>query len=443
LGTFFRDDNKVNHAPDKETRTQALKGIRILDLSMWWSGPRATRLLAEAGAEVFKIESPYYPDPWRVAGLAQAEQKGILDRFKPEDRINVSPNFNIENTNKFSLTLDLTLDRGKEILLKLAETCDIVVENYSPRVMKNFGLSYETFQNVNHDIILVSMPAFGLSGPDLNHVAFGATLEAMMGITYITGYRNEDPMCLSGTAYTDPICGINTALAMLMALRYRNLTGEGLHVEVAQLESVMPFVSPMIMDYTMNGHIQERIGNQHAWKAPHGCYRCKGNDAWITISIATEEEWKQFCQAIKRPELATQDRFSERRKRWQNQDELNALIEAWTLSLEPYEAMKLLQSYGIASGPVLNAKQLVKDPQRLSNIRNMGFYRANRHPVTGVPCEFISHPRLSETAVGIERPAPCFGEHNKYILEKMLHFTEQDIKKLREEKVISDVLLVD
>ena len=325
--------------------------------------------------------------------------------------------------------------------MKLAGSCDVVVENFSRRVMKNFGFNYEIFKKANPDIIMVSMPAFGLDGPDMNHVAFGATLEAMMGVTYLTGYEDGGPMCMSGTAYTDPIGGINSALSILMALRHKRRTGEGCYVEVPQLEAVFPFVAQAIMDYTMNGRIEGRMGNRHYFKAPHGCYPCRGDDAWVAVSVSSETEWERFCRVIGRLDLTSDERFSNQSKRWENQGELDPIIGDWTKAREPYEVMRILQDAGIASGPVLNSAQIITDPQRLASVEARGFYDAAEHPVAKTACTFISHPRLSETKVGIKNPAPCFGQHNSYVFQELMGLSRQEIKELEDERIISSVYL--
>jgi len=420
--------------PARNNVRGALQGLRILDLSMWWAGPRATRLLVEAGAEVIKVEAPKYPDPWRGATLFHAETKGMLDHLPPSQRVNVSPGFNLENHSKLGLTLDLSTADGREILLKLVKISDVLVENYAPRVMKNFNLEYPVIREANPDIIMISMPAFGLDGEERDYVAFGATLECMMGVSYITGYEGEGPMALSQTAYTDPIGGINAALAILMGLRHRRRTGRGTHIEMAQLEGGLPFMVPAIMDYTMNGRVWGRSGNRHPWKAPHGNYPCLGEDAWVSISVGSDAEWLGFCRIMDRPDLAEDPRFVSGKPRWEHRVELDPIIEAWTRQYDPYTVMDRLQSVGIAAGPVLNAAQIVKNPHLLAR----DFFREVAHPVVGAHSYSLAHPQMSETPVDIRRSAPLFAEHNDYILKTLLGMTDEEIARLKEQYVICD-----
>ena len=256
--------------------TLPLEDVRVIDLSMWFAGPMASRLLADMGAEVIKIESLRHIDPWRGPPEITAEVAALLKMEEiPERPYNRSAGFNLQNRNKYGLTLDLSTPQGKEIFKKLVEIGDVVLENYSPRVMADFGLDYPVLKKINSQIIMMSLPALGRTGPDKNYIAFGQTIDCMSGMAYLTGYIGEEPMLQSGLSYGDPLSGMNAAFAILTALHHRRKTGQGVHVVLSQVEGLIAFNADAVMDYTMNGRVRERMGNRHYSMAPHGCYRCQ------------------------------------------------------------------------------------------------------------------------------------------------------------------------
>jgi len=416
-----------NGAPDLP-----LKGIRVIDLSMWFAGPMATRLLADMGAEVIKVESTDHMDPWR--GIADPERAWARYPKRPKtDRpYECSPGFNLQNRNKLGITLNLRTDAGKEILKKLVKISDVLLENYSVRVMPKLGLAYPVLKEINPALIMMSMPALGNTGSDKDFVAFGQTIDCISGMAYLTGYRGEEPMLQSGLAYGDPLSGMNAAFAVISALLRRRRTGEGLHIELSQVEGLIAFNADSILDFTMNGRSRTRTGNRDRVLAPQGCYRCKGKDRWITISIATDEMWQRFCQVLNRPAWADDERFMRVQCRREHHDELDEEITSWTMQHEDYEAMHILQASGIPAGPVLDARDLISEHHL--NARN--FFETTRHPVAGEHSEIAPFAHFSRTPVHIRTPSPCLGQHNEYVFRELLGISREEIVHLEETGII-------
>ena len=410
-----------------------LDGIRVIDLSMWFAGPMAGRLLADMGAEVIKIESLRHIDPWRGPSKQNPRMRELYPDIEFSDTpYNRSAGFNLQNRNKYGVTLDLSTSQGKKIFINLVSISDVVLENYSPRVMINFGFDYPELKEINPGIIMISLPALGRTGPDKDYIAFGQSIDCMSGMAYLTGYVGEEPMLQSGLSYGDPLSGMNAAFAVVSALHYRRKTGEGMHIDLSQVEGLIAFNADAIMDYTMNGRIRERMGNRHSSMAPHGCYRCKGEDNWVVISIPSDDMWQQFCQVIGQPCWVEETRFSNLLDRYRHQDELDKLIEVWTLEFDHYEIMQIMQQAGVPVGPVLNAKELVENP----HLNERGFFETVTHPEMGTHPYIGRFARFSRTPIGIRMPAPCLGEHNQYVFGELLGVSDEEMAQLEEQGII-------
>jgi crotonobetainyl-CoA:carnitine CoA-transferase CaiB-like acyl-CoA transferase len=411
----------------------ALEGIRVLDLSMWFAGPMASRLMADMGAEVIKIESLKHMDPWRgPVTLSQKAKERFPLPIEADRPYNCGAGFNLQNRNKLGITLDMSAPKGKALFKRLVTISDIVLENYSPNVMEKFGLNYEVLSDINPKIIMMSMPALGSTGPDKDYRAFGQTIDCMSGMAFRTGYTGEEPMLQSGLSYGDPISGMNAAFACLASLRHRRKSGKGMHIELSQVEGLLSFNADAIMDYTMNNRIQERMGNRHPSMAPHGSYRCRGEDQWITIAIQSDEAWVRFCKATGKSSWAEDDRFSDAPSRYRNQNELDELINEWTLNHDHYEIMHLLQKAGIPAGPVLDAKELVEDP----HLKDRGFFETVHHPQAGSYPYIGMYAKFSKTPGAIRKPAPCLGEHNHHVYGDLLGLSREEMDELEEEGII-------
>jgi len=344
----------------------ALERIRVIDLTMAWAGPMATYMLADMGAEVIKVESIQRIDPWRTQGT-RPQEDGWWNR---------SPGTNWVARNKYSLTLDLGHPRGAALFKQLVKIGDVVAENFSPRVMENWGLHYPVLKEINPDLIMVSMPGSGMTGPWRLHAGFGPSVEQMSGMPTLLGYLGDEPRIHNvGLLPADPFSGLNGAVAVLMALHWRQVTGRGQYIDVAQNEALTCTIGDAIMGYTLNRKVQGRRGNRHPFMAPHGCYRCQGDDMWAVIAISSDEEWQSFSRAIGSPAWTREERFADSLGRWQHQDELDKLIEAWTAEREHYQVMHLLQAAGVRAAPVLTAPELLSDP----HLGERGFFETCDH----------------------------------------------------------------
>jgi len=412
-----------------------LKGIRVVDLSMWFAGPMCTRLIGDMGAEIIKIESLRHIDPWRgPVNLEQVRQQ-FPDRPVSNRPYDCSPGFNLQNRNKYGITLDLGTAEGKEILKNLVKISDVLVENYSPRVMPQLGLDYPALKEVNSRLIMMSLPALGRTGPDKDYLAFGQTIDCISGMAYLTGYLGEEPMLQSGLSYGDPLSGMNAAFAVISALNYRLRTGKGMHIDLSQVEGLIAFNADSVMDCTINGRVRERIGNRDRSMAPHGCYRCRGEDQWVVIAIASDEVWKRFCRAIGEPDWTKDERFADLLGRFEHQDELDTLIETWTMQYDHYEAMHVLQAAGVPAGPVLDAKELLEEP----HFNARGIYEKVPHREAGIHPYIAPFALFSKMPIHIRMPAPCLGEHNEYVFGKILGMSREKITGLEKLGIIGTV----
>ena len=411
----------------------ALEGIRVLDLTRVWSGPLACRMLADFGAEVIRIEDKIARGPARVPS-AYTRASGLYPDGEPGERPwNRNGFLNEMNRNKLSITLQLDTEAGADVFCKLVAMSDVVVENYSPRVMANFGLDYERLRQVKQNLIMVSMPGYGLDGPYRDRVAFGTTLEPEIGMSYLMGYPDRGPQRL-GIAYPDPLAGIHAASAIMMALWHRRRTGRGQHVDLSQFETAAGVIGEAFIEYQLTGRRPERLGNGHATMAPHGCYPCRGEDRWLTLAVRDEPEWQALCKVLGHPELAGDARFSTAEERRRHRDELDRHINEWTKNQDASEAMRILQSAGIPAGVVSDAQQLATD----EHLKARGFFPRLSHPDAGT-YPYPGQPiHLSATPATFRTDAPTLGEHNETLLRDLLGLSAQEYEELIEDGIICD-----
>lgn len=403
-----------------------LQGMRVLDLTMVFAGPMSSRILADLGAEVIKVESAPRSDVFTRANVYPENEPG-------EEPWNRGCFFHSVNAGKYGVSLNLGSEKGKEIFKRLVKISDVVMENFSPRVMENWGLSYEELTKIKSDIIMVSMSGLGHYGPLRNFYMYVPGMEGMSGLTYVTGYSGEPPL-LSGHAYGDWVLGTNAAAALLVALYHRQRTGRGQYIDVAGREAVSCHIGGIIMDYTLNGQERMRIGNQHSSAAPHGCYRCKGDDSWVNIAIENDEQWQSFCQAIGNPAWTKEERFADTLSRWRNREELDSLVEEWTSQYDHYEVMGVLQRAGVPSGAVLNMKEVNIDPHLIER----GFFQVVDHGqgIGKRPIPKQMPAKFSGIESFASKRAPRFGEDNQYVFCTLLGMSKGELEKLEEEKVI-------
>ena len=433
-GTEQAASHGATSIPDAEDRSvsQPLAGVRVLDLCMAWAGPLATRLLAGLGAEVIKIEGPQHMDRWRGGSIPSDKVESYPDSDPGERPYNRYALANTQNLNKLDLALNLKHTKGKEIFKRLVATADLVVENFSAGALGRLGLDYPALRAINPAITLVSLPSFGRSGPERDYVGHANFIEDTAGNTFLFGYPGGPPLH-TGTAWGDPVAGVNAAAAALIALLHREATGEGQHVDVAHVEGAIPFNVEAVLDVVVNGRAAERRGNDRPDMAPHGCYRSQGEDSWVAIAVQSDAEWKVLAREIGAPEYADDLRFAARAGRLEHRAEIDRRIEAWTRERSHIEAMETLQARGIAAGAVLKAGELCHDRQLAAR----EFLVSVTQPEAGTH----RYPRppwlLSEVAARPIRPAPCFGEHNRQVLEGVLGLSVNEIRELEEQDVVA------
>lgn len=413
-------------------RQSALSGVRVLDLTRGWAGPIGGRFLADFGAEVIKVEAPTGRGLAKVEPLHPLKYMRVVHAAYPDNDPGDEPYnrygaFNEYHRNKLSLTLDLTAEECKEIFRNLVLISDVVLENYSARVMRNFGFDYESLRKLNPTIIMASMPGFGTYGPQGHFVSYGSDIEPNAGITHLMGYEGSGPL-RHGEAYADPSAGVHAAQAILTALFYRRRTGRGQYVDLAQSESMIGLIGEHILAYSMNGEEPERMGNRHPEFAPQGCYRCSGEDKWVAISVSTDDEWKSLCDVMGSPDWTRSDKFAARQDRQVNHDELDANISQWTSDKDYKKLMYSLQSRGVPAAAVFTNQDVVEDP----HLKDRGYIWDVPHPSAGTQ-RFLGAPmRLARTPVVLHRPAPKFGEHNEYVVTELLGANPAEAQRLHE-----------
>ncbi|MBI2864393.1 MAG: CoA transferase [Chloroflexi bacterium] len=409
-------------------------GIRIADFSWYAAGPIITRFFAQFGAEVIKLESHAKPDGLRQNGPFAGGTPGIsLPASTTINSLDLSGYFANYNYNKLSLQVDLNLPRGREIAKRLVRISDIVIDNFTPRVMEKWKLTYEDLAQIKPDIIMADLPMLGLVGPQRDYMGFGYALSSLAGIDHLTGMPDDLPTS-TGTNFPDYSCNpCHTTVALLAALRYRQRTGKGQHIEVSQLESTAQILGTAIIDYTVNGRVQGRRGNTHPSACPHGVYRCKGNDRWCAVTVFTDAEWVSLCRAMGRELLATDSDFGSFQSRRAREADVNRLVEEWTTSLSPEEVMETLQRVGVAAGVVQTAEDaLDRDPQLAA--RKHWVYLD--HPEAGRMVHDGDTFKLSRTPSQFHSPAPCLGQHTNWVCQELLGINADEVSALREEKVL-------
>ena len=398
-----------------------LDGVRILEFTTAWAGPYATCLLGFLGAEIIKVESMSRPDHSRRVSFTTGREF---------ETVNESEVFNTLNLGKYSISLNLKQPEAIEIAKRLAKVCDVVMENMRPGVVDRLGLGYGAITEIKPDIVYLSSSACGQTGPDKHYVGYAPTFAALAGMPHITGYPDWPPSNFMGSI--DLRSATAAAFAILSALYYHQQTGEGQYIDLASQEAIAAFTGDILLDYVMNQTVQKREGNQDSIVAPHNCYRCSGDDMWISIVVATDEEWACLCRAMGMPELIDDERFSDPPKRKANEKQLDQIINKWTKEQVNYDLMRILQEAGVAAAPSLSSEALYNDP----HLKQRHVFKEVNHPVLGQTWVIGPPWQLSETPAHIRGPGPLLGEHTDDVLSKYLGMSADEIKELKKHKVI-------
>ncbi len=414
-----------------------LEGIRVIETADVWAGPYTCSLLGDLGAEVIKVESIQRMSTRGTMLRPPKQAPGYVDKDpgeRPWERASV---FNGVNRNKLGITLNLKDPDGVDLYKRLVRISDIVVENYATGVLDNLGIGYKVLREINPGIIMVSMPLFGATGPYKDYRGNGGTCDPIAGHTLLRCYEDGDPYYIGQTVHTDAVSSTTAVFALLAALFYRRRSGLGQYLDLSQCEGIMPHLGEAIMDYTMNGRVAQSTGNRGTVNAPHGCYRCKGDDRWVTIAITSDKEWTLLQEVMGNPDWPKSDKFQDALSRVENQDELDRHIADWTSGKDHYEVMQLLQKVGIAAGTVIDHAEAYADP----HVGARGFFQRVTHPVAGTH-EYPGNPwKFTKTPASIRRPSNCLGEHNKQVLCGILGLSSDEFQSLEDRRIIGDTYL--
>ena len=406
-----------------QTPKDLLAGVRIADLSHYRSGPSGTSLLGGLGADVIKIEAIQRPDGFRFYNTARPHDPDFHE---------LGSYFNAANTNKRGITLDLNTPRGKELFIELVGKSDVVVENFSPRVMRNLGFDYERLAQVNPRLIMVSMSCFGHSGPWRDFVGFGYVFDQVGGAAALSGYEGGPPTHMM--AASDVTSGIMAVYAILLALEERERTGRGQLIDMSQVETLAFLLGPEIIDYQLTGTIRPRMGNHDPQCAPHNVYPCRGEDEWVSLSVETDGQWAVLAAGIGKPQWAQDARFATASARKTHERELDEALADWTRGRDKREVMRMMQALGIASGAVLKPMELLDDPhleaRQMHTRMTRAFAGAHRYPEFPI--------RFSDAVCAQRTPAPTLGQHNEEVLTGLLGVSPVELASLREAGVIGN-----
>ncbi len=399
-----------------------LDGIRVVDFCWAWAGPYGALQLAHLGAEVIRIESAKRLCPSRLIPPWPDNEPGV----------NRAGYFNQYNQGKRSLTLDLKAPEALDIAKTLVSKSDIVMNNFASGVMEKLGVGYDVLRRLKPDIIMVSLPGYGTSGPEKDFVSYGPPQVAQSGLSALTGYVGGPPM-MAGFSYGDPNGGIHATFAVMAALLHREKTGQGQYIDLSQWEAAIMLLPEALMDYSMNGTQPERMGNRDPQMAPHGVFRSKGDDRWVSLSVRDEAEWQRLCEVMGQPELSVDARFASLAARKDNEAALEALVTAWTQERSADEATQALQDAGIPAYPALDALDMLENP----HVAARDYFVELEHPEVGVRRHMGIPWTMSRTPCEIQRPAPCLGQDTEAVLTDIVGLSQDEIATLREKDILT------
>lgn len=398
-------------------------GLRVIDLTWGVFGPTCLTQFSLMGAEVIKVETRNHPDFVRV----QPAPAGL---GKTYSGLNQCPSFNDQNFNKLSITLDVATPKGIELMTRLIKISDVFAQGFTPGVTQKLGFDYETVRKIKPDIIYLSVSAFGDEGPESRNMGYAPLFAAYAGWGDLTGYPDGPPSEIRVTG--DSANSYLALVHLLAALIWRQKSGKGQYLDYSAAEGIATYIGESIVEYSMTGRVPQRNANLDSIMAPHNCYRCEGDDQWISIVISTEEEWKAFCKAIGRAGLVEDEKFNSAYKRWCNQKKLDAIVEEWTINHTKYEVMDILQKVGVAAIASFTNKDLLEDP----HCQERGLYGVVEHPETGARLVLRPTWRLSVTPSEITRHSPLIGQDNEYVFQELLGLSGEEMGKLVDDKII-------
>jgi len=400
---------------------KALEDVKVADFTWVVAGPLCVRVLADYGARVVHVETGTRLDPIRYTPPYRDNIPGT----------NRGGYFHNYNSNKYGITLNMKHPSASEIVRRLVSWADIVAENFNPGVMERLGLGYEELRETKPDIIMISLGSKGQTGPQAQLPAFGAHLAALSGFTAITGWPDRDPPVIFG-AYTDSIAARFGAATLLAALDYRRRTGKGQYIDLSQSEAGIQFLAPYLLDYDANGRGLERNGNRDQSTAPHGAYRCLGEDRWCAIAAFTDAEWDAMCRVMGDPSWSKEERFATFLGRKKNEEELDRLMEEWTINYSAEEVMFKMQGAGVSAGVVETAEDLHRDPQ----LKARHHLWTLKHQEIGDSTYDSMGSNLSKTPAELNKAAHTLGEDNYHVYTQILGFSDEEFVEFLEQGLL-------
>jgi crotonobetainyl-CoA:carnitine CoA-transferase CaiB-like acyl-CoA transferase len=412
----------VPSAPPDAPGVLPLAGLKVLDITSWWVGAAATHYLALLGAEVIHVESTAHPDGMRLTGAA----------FGREDWWEWGHMFAAANTDKLDVTIDVATNEGRALMVRLIEWADVVAENFSPRVMENWGLDGDGVLAINPRVVYLRMPGMGLAGPWRDRVAFAQTMEQMSGQAWITGFPDDIPLIPRGPA--DPTAGVHGAFAIVTALSRRGRDGRGVFIEAPMIEAVLNVTAEPVLEFAASGHLMMRMGNRSPYAAPQGLYRCPGDEQWLAISVATDDQWDGLRRALAEPEWAKDPALDTHAGRVAQHDVLDEELAAWAETQDVDTAVDTLVAHGVPAARGRDPRILSRHPQFVAR----RFYEVVDHPSLGQH-ESPGFPfRFASVDHWLHTPAPLLGEHNHDVFTRILGLTDSEVTALEEAGVIGN-----
>jgi crotonobetainyl-CoA:carnitine CoA-transferase CaiB-like acyl-CoA transferase len=394
--------------------------MKVLDLTTWWAGPSATALLALLGADVVHVESTRHVDGVRMTG----------GMFAPRpDWWELSAFFLQVNLNKRDLTIDLGMPAGRELALQLIAGSDLIVENFTPRVLEGFDLAQDAVRRTNPAAVFVRMPAFGLAGPWRDRPGFAQTMEQMSGLAWLTGHVDDQPRIQRGPC--DPNGGLHAAFAALVALHHRDRTGDGAFIEAPMFEAALNVAAEQTVEYTAYGNLMQRDGNRSPWAAPQGIYACSGVEEWLAVAVEDDEHWRALCKVVGRDDWAGDPALGSHDGRRQHHDRLDEGLIEWAATQPLADAVDALLAVGVPAGAATDPRRGRDHPQ----MSVTGYFEQVAHPVAGTHATPTAPFRFRSIDTWVTSYAPTLGEHNAEVLGE-LGLGPDDLARLEADGVI-------
>ena len=407
-------------------------GLKVLDFTWGGVGPFQANFLAYYGAMVVRIESAARPDVTRQGGNVNPKTTPGIDVEKlndPKTRLEFGPAFAVTHpVKKWGMSLNLNHPEAVDIFKQLATWADVFVESFTTGTLEKRGLGYDDLKELNPRLIMHRTCGYGHTGSMASQPGYGQTVTSLTGFYTIAGWPDRKSVPIS-SFYTDHLSPLFGGLALMAAIDYQQRTGEGQCIDQSQIESGINYISPLVLDYAVNQRELALTGNKCAYAAPHGAYRCKGEERWVAITVLTDQEWEAFCRVIGNPEWTQDARFATLGGRVKNSDELDKYINEWTINYTPEQVMEMMQKDGVAAGVVATAQDSESDPQ----LKEYDFFHEIEHPYLGKQKFF--HPpgfTLSDATAELHRPV-FLGEHTEYICKDILGISDDDFARLEKE----------